>query len=93
MSVEDDIKAECRLYAVEWAVSLLFAAHFRQHGSAGPLLLEEARQQALESARHQTFPSFDPAMSDLLSAELESAVDRILGMAKAFLAKGSSGKS
>lgn len=90
MSVEDDIKAECRLYAVEWLVCLMFAAQFHQIGAAGPTMLDRARRQALESARRQTFPVFDPAMSDLVSAELESAVDRILGMAKEFLAKGSS---
>jgi hypothetical protein len=93
MSTEEKIKAECRVYALGWAVSVLFASQFRQMGDAGPAMLERARQQALEGARLQTFPNFDPAMSDLLSAELESAVDRILGMAKEFLAKGSSGKS
>lgn len=93
MSAEDDIKAECRLYAVEWLASLLLAAQFRETGGAGPSLLEETRQQALESARLKTFPSVDPAMSDLISAELELAVDRLLGMAKEFLAKASSGRS
>ena len=90
MSSEDDVKAECRLHAVEWAVSLLFAAHFRQAGDAGAVLLEQRRQEALAAARQQTFPSFDPAMSDLYSAELEASIDRLLGMAKAFLATGPS---
>jgi hypothetical protein len=62
-------------------------------GAAGPAMLERLRRQALENARLKTFPALDPAMSDLVSAELESAVDRILGMAKELLAKGSSGKS
>ena len=58
-------------------------------GAAGPAMLESAPpKQALEGARNKTFPILDPAMSDLLSAELESAVDRLIGMAKAFLAKG-----
>jgi hypothetical protein len=90
MSAEDDIKAECRLYAVEWAVSILLAGNFRQMGPEGTLLFERTRQQAIEGVRQKTFPAVDPTMSDLLSAELESAVDRLLGMAKEFLAKGSS---
>jgi hypothetical protein len=93
MLTEEQIKAECRLYALEWAVSMLFSAQFQQMGAAGVQMLEQTRQQALEGARGKTFPALDPAMSDLLSAELESAVDRLLSMAKEFLAKGSSGKS
>jgi hypothetical protein len=87
---EEQIKAECRLYAIEWAVSILFATSFKQMGAAGPAMLGQVRQQALEGARKKTFPDLDPAMSDLLSAELETAVDHLLGMAKEFLAKGSS---
>jgi hypothetical protein len=93
MLTEDELKSECRLYAVEWVAALLFAAHFRQMGDDGPAFLEQARQQALAGARQKTFAGLDPAMSDLLSAEIESAVDRLLGMAKAFLAKGSSDRS
>jgi hypothetical protein len=93
MSTEDDIKAECRIYAVEWAVSLLLAAQFLQMGDEGAAMLERARQQALQGARRKAFPDLDPAMSDLLSAELESAVDRLLGMTKEFVAKGSSLRS
>jgi hypothetical protein len=87
---EEQIQAECRLYAIEWAVSILFATSFKQMGAAGPAMLDQVRQQALEGARKKTFPNLDPAMSDLLSAELEIAVNRLLGMAKEFLAKGSS---
>jgi hypothetical protein len=89
MITGDELKAECRLYAVEWAISLMLAAQFLQMGAAGAVLLEQARQQALAGARKKTFPELaDPAMSDLASAELESAVNRLLGMAKEHLAKG-----
>ena len=90
MPTEDEVKAEFRLYAVEWAISLLLAAQFRQMGAAGLPMLDATRAQALAGARKKAFPGVDPAMSDLFSAELESAVDRLLGMAKELLAKGSS---
>ena len=87
MSAEDEIRTECRLYAIEWAIGLMLAAQFQQMGASGPVMLEQARQQALAGARRKTFSSFDPAMSDLLSAELEAAIDRLLTIAKEFLAK------
>jgi hypothetical protein len=91
MSTLKEIETECRLYALEWYVCLLHAANYVQMGEAGPAMLEQARQQAIRGVRQKTFPAFDPAMSDLLSAELETAVDRLLGMTKELLAKGSSG--
>jgi hypothetical protein len=86
MSLEDEIKAECRLYAIEWAVSLLFAATFAQIGPGAEAKLEEARKYISEIAQQKTFPRLDPAMSDLASAEREAAVDRLLSYAKDALA-------
>ena len=85
MSMEDEVKAECRFYALERSFCLLQAAIYRQMGAAGPVMLEETRKQAIESAQRQTFPALDPAMSDLVSAELEAAVNRLLSMTKQFL--------
>lgn len=79
---EAAVKAEWRLYAVEWAVSQLWATFLRLHG-VGPELLDQIRQQAIASARAKTFQNLDPAMSDLMSAELEAAIDRILQMISA----------
>ena len=91
MSMEDEIKAECRFYALEQGFCLLQAAIYRQMGVLGPVMLEETRKQALESTRMKTFPALGPAMSDLVSAELESAIDRLLGMTKHFLEGGVAG--
>jgi hypothetical protein len=87
MPIERTIETECRLYALEWYVCLLHAATYRQMGEAGPAMLEQTRKQVLEGLRQKTFPSLDAAMSDLLSAELESAVERLLSMTKELLAK------
>lgn len=76
---EEAIKSECRLYAIEWAVSKILALLARSSGE--PAILEELRQQAVAGARQHVTRGVDPAMSDLLSAELEVAIDRILQMA------------
>jgi hypothetical protein len=43
-------------------------------------LLNRIRDQMIEGAKNRTFPGYDAAMSDLLSAELESAVTRLMDM-------------
>lgn len=86
MPLEDEIKAECRLYAIEWAVSLLLAANFAQAGPDAEAKLDEARQQLSQIAQQKTYPRLGAAMSDLAAAEQESAVQRLLGYAKDALA-------
>jgi hypothetical protein len=49
-------------------------------------MLALTRQQMIEGARRRGFPELgDAAMSDRYSAELENAVDRLLGMVEAQL--------
>jgi hypothetical protein len=81
VSIEDDLKAEVRLYALETLVCLLYATLFAND----PPLLARLREKALERSRGQTFPSLDPAMSDFVSAELEAAIDGLLARAAHFL--------
>lgn len=81
---ETAIKAECRLYALEWAVAQLWAAELRKTGAA-PETLAGVRGQAIGGARQLGFTGVDPATSDLLSAELEGAVDRMFMMVAALV--------
>jgi hypothetical protein len=77
---EDQIKTEMRFWALEIIVCNLLAIQCLQHPT--PLeLLKMLREQSLMGARLRTFPGFDPAMSDLLSAELEAAIGHLMGMA------------
>jgi hypothetical protein len=86
VSLEDDIKAECRLFAIEWAISQLLASGFAVAGNPnGPLAFDLYRKMALQHARQQTYPRLGAAMSDLASAEKEAAIDCLLGYAKDFL--------
>jgi hypothetical protein len=80
MTAESDIKSDMRLWAVETLVVNLMTIMCVTEGN--PLeLAERTRAQMLAGARQRTFPEADPATSDLLSAELESAVERLMGMA------------
>jgi hypothetical protein len=76
---ETSLKNDVRLYALEvmvanlWAINLIGSGHPQQ-------FLEQIRHQMMNAARNATVPSADPATSDLLAAELESALDRLLRM-------------
>jgi hypothetical protein len=50
-------------------------------------LYERIRKQIIEGAKARTFPT-DAATSDLLSAELEDAVTRLMDMAKSQMRAG-----
>jgi hypothetical protein len=81
---EDELKAEMRLYAVEFLTANLFAMFCLMTSPSPRETLATARRQMIDSARSQTFPGLDdPAQSDLFSAELESAVDRLMEMGNA----------
>jgi hypothetical protein len=82
---EQAIKAEIRLWALECVVSQLWATIYQMAGGDPLAHFEKRRKALLESARRQTFPNLDPAMSDLVSAELEAAVDALLGQQKELL--------
>jgi hypothetical protein len=78
---EDAIKLEMRLYALECLASSDFAGFCLQSAPNAPLkFLEMIGNQLIEVAGRRTFPRADPAMSDLLSAELEAAITRLVAM-------------
>ena len=79
----DGLKAEMRLYALELLAADLFAMSCLMSSSPRETLAR-VRQQMIDGARSQTFPGLaDPAKSDLFSAELESALDRLMEMVNA----------
>jgi len=76
---ESEIKAEVRL----WALEVLVANSFAMLCALDPApddLLAKIHQQMIEGARKKTFPGLHAAQSDVISSELEAAVDRLLGM-------------
>jgi hypothetical protein len=82
---KDAIEKEMRLYALEWLCTSTTALLLKSNGFDIEFL-DAIRKQAAAGARQQAL-SDDPVLSDHFSAELETAVDRLLGMTKTFLEK------
>ena len=80
---EKALKNAVRLHAIERLVSMLIAAQCVQDAPESPQeALTRMRRAASEGAQKPSLPpGFDPVVSDLFSAELEVATDRLLGMA------------
>ena len=77
---EKAIKAQMRLFVIEHFITTYFAALCAQANPSDPLEGFERWEKAMiEGARKTTLPRFDPAQSDLYSAELEAAVARSVG--------------
>jgi hypothetical protein len=80
----DELKDWMRIYAVEVLAVNHFAVSCLTAAPNDPLaLVKRLRDQMIAGARKHAFPGLDPAMSDLASAELEDAVDRLMDMANA----------
>lgn len=81
---ESAVKFEMRLFALESIVCQHLATFYQ---SQSPQLFEAVRKQAIEGTKRQTFAGANPEQSDLLSAELETAIDRLYSMIKSHLEK------
>jgi hypothetical protein len=81
---EDSIQAEMRLFALESIVCQHFATLYLTMPRA---IFDEVQKQAIEGAKEQTFPGVDAAQSDLFSAELQAALERLYGIIRANLDK------
>jgi len=79
---EDEIKRETRLLALEILAVNLLATDVLLTPKSDPSALAAKIRERMIAAAGKPFPEVDdPAMSDLLSAELEAAVDRLMEMA------------
>ena len=91
---EEFIKAEVRLYVIEVFVANFFALTCAQLEPTAPAgLFGEIQKQMLTGARSLTFPDVDPAMSDMLSAEIEAAVSRLGAMVSEQISRGLRGRN
>ena len=74
---EAGIRSEARLLALEYLVCNLYAHSFKQ--APDPTALAEERANTLrEYLREFTVPGIDPSLSDMASAELMDAVEKLL---------------
>lgn len=77
MSIEDTIKNETRLFALETIVCQTVATLYSTMPRA---IFDAVQKQAIDGAKTHAFPGFDPAYSDLVSAEFQSALENLYGM-------------
>jgi hypothetical protein len=76
MSVDEEaVKLEARLIAMEYAICDLFSAVYR---GFNPKDIHDRHDQLVKFFQTRTVPGHDPAMSDLLSGEVEIALHRLL---------------
>jgi hypothetical protein len=85
--LEKDMVTEMRLWALEVLVSNLFAMQCASV-EAPTEAFENIKAQMLAGAKTQSFPGMNAEESDLLSAELESAVARLMEMGKKQIQRG-----
>lgn len=76
-----EIDIEARLYALEIFAANQLSISCLTSGLDPVKMLETIKNQLISGAKKQTFPDFDPAMSDLFSAELENALTLLATMA------------
>ena len=77
------LKNEIRLAVIESFVSTLFAKYCVEVNPSNPLAaLEKAEKKIISDAQKWTFSNFAAVESDMISAELEIAFARVLGMVR-----------
>jgi hypothetical protein len=81
---EDAIKNEMRLFALESIVCQHLATVYQTMPRE---IFDAVRRQAIEGTKRRTFAGADAALSDLFSAELQIAIERLYGMMKNHLDK------
>jgi hypothetical protein len=77
MTIEDSIKAEVRMFALESIVCQFAASQFQTMPRA---VFDTVQKRALEGAQTHVFPGFDPAYSDVVSSEFEAVLKNLYSM-------------
>jgi hypothetical protein len=81
---ESAIKLEMRIRAIECIISMLMTFHCLRVDPADPLgACSKTWKILADSARRSTFPEVDAVTSDMLSAEFESSLSRLIEMVSA----------
>jgi hypothetical protein len=73
---ERTLKLEARLYAIEYILSNAFAQIYRGFGVPPDAILK-SHADCLQQLEKETFQT-DPAISDMLAAEIHDAVEQLL---------------
>ena len=83
---QDKVQIEMRLSALEYLMTKLFVAHIVSAGFSDEKI-QKYFDDLREGAAKQIFPGFDPAISDYVTSEWESAIASLLDAQKRMLAQ------
>jgi hypothetical protein len=81
---EQGLKLGMRLAAIEYLLSKVYISMYLQSG-ARPDRFDQHCETFLEEAGKQVFPVNDPALSDLVSAEWQAAIEHLVKIQKDIL--------
>jgi hypothetical protein len=81
---ENAVKLEARLCAIEFAICELFSAFYSKLPARE---IHKRHDQLLAAMRKRGVRGVDPAVSDLLSAEAETALHELLSDLETYVAK------
>lgn len=84
MNIEKHLKDDVRLFALETIVTQYLATVYTQMPRE---IFDAVQKQSISGARGLTFPAVDAATSDMISAEIEEAMDRLYKMIQSHLDK------
>jgi hypothetical protein len=84
---KSDVDIEARLYALELMVANLLSILCVTTSQNPAGMIAKVKIQMVDGVKNMTLPDYqDPAMSDLVSAEIESALAVLVSMASAQIA-------
>jgi hypothetical protein len=84
MALEQDLKLETRISAIEYLLSDLWVKYYLWINVPYDRIIA-AHENTVAKLKTETFPGMDPAIADLASSELEEAVHRLLLMQQEML--------
>jgi hypothetical protein len=74
---EQELKAEARLMAIEYMITNVYVLLHRVFRST-PEMIRQSHEGARSMLGQMTIPGLDPAQSDLASAEIQAAVEKLI---------------
>lgn len=76
MDKASEIGLRAQLAAIEYLVTMLHAHNYMAKGYSRELI-ESMHKLRIEQARQETYPTGEPALSDHVSGEFETELDRL----------------
>lgn len=84
MSIESNVRQEMRFSALEYIVSHIVVTIFRASNQPKEKI-DALHEELIEKAALRTFPTLDPALSDVAAASFEESLTDLLNLQREML--------